>query len=59
MSRRLAALREGLRDRTRAALTHRFGSAPGELSSLVRILDSRMEMSLREFFSDSTHFETK
>jgi RNA polymerase sigma-70 factor (ECF subfamily) len=58
MSRRLTSLREGLRERTRSALAHQF-SSPGELSSLVRLLDSRMEMSLREFFSDSTHFDAK
>jgi len=59
MSRRLAALRDGLRERTRRALDAELGSSPGELSSLVRLLDSRMEMSLRQFLSDSEHIARK
>lgn len=59
MSRRIAAIREAVREGTRLALAARLGANPDDLSSLVRLLDSQLDVSLRMFLSDYGRVEKK
>jgi RNA polymerase sigma-70 factor (ECF subfamily) len=54
MSRRLAGIRDAIREDTRLGLSQRVGARADDLSTLVRLLDSDLDVSISAFFSDST-----